>query len=785
MKTNFLSQFIFFTLLLTTATSVFSQNEKNHWYFGQSAYINFNTPTPSVGGGSLNTGEGCATVSDGNGNLIFYTDGINVYDNTGVLMPNGTGLKGDPSSTHSALVVPNPCDSNLFYIFTTAAVGQDGMYVYTVDLSLNGGLGDVISNSETLLLIDATEKIAAVKHVNGADFWITTTRETTGFVEVYSWLVDQTGVSVSPNIFSSTHPALHQPQGNYNDEANYPGQIKFNSTGTLLAAAQLYIDQEIDIFSFDTTTGFATSFITAKAIQGGPYGIEFSPNGDYLYTTSYFLTSVYQLDITTLPSIPVPVQLNNVNGSRGGALQLSPDGQKIYAAQMNMQAIGAISNINSNAASYVNNDINLFSGTLSLLGLPTFVSGTQSLGGQCLNLEYSGNVVPDLATQTTVDELTDVGLQGKDKEFGDFDNDGDIDVLYTKLDAASNSPRLHVLINTAGQGNDPVYSVPGIDLGVNFSFSYRFVDWDNDGWNDVVLHGFNGGIYLCINDTSGGLNPPTMMMNGSVDYPYEDQQLISVGDLNQDNLPDLLISGQGSIFGTAYFENNGSNTYPYFTLASPQTYTSGTINNIFIDEVFDSLPCPEIYDADCDGDNDIFISDPFYGPPNWGGGRMFYHENQGGVTTGTIPNINQIGVLDQYGFEEILGNDLACDWVITRIVDFKGDDCPTAIAYNPCNDAFYYYDQDCSCGGILSVTENNINEKVIKLYPNPAESFIMIETENHSNIDSVAIYSFLGKELKQINTVSEPINISMLPSGIYFIKISSEGKTITKKIIKN
>ncbi len=78
---------------------LFGQGETSNWYFGNNAGIRFNNDgsiTP-VTDGQLDTFEGCATISDPSGDLLFYTDGINVYDRNHNLMQNGSGLYGDPS----------------------------------------------------------------------------------------------------------------------------------------------------------------------------------------------------------------------------------------------------------------------------------------------------------------------------------------------------------------------------------------------------------------------------------------------------------------------------------------------------------------------------------------------------------------------------------------------------------------------------------------------------------------------------------------------------------------
>lgn len=98
---NYYRIFIYITIMIFNR-NIMAQGEGNFWYFGYNAGLDFNTnpPTPLTNG-ALNTAEGCAAVSDKNGNLLFYTDGSFVYDKNHNLMPNGAGLMGHPSSTQS------------------------------------------------------------------------------------------------------------------------------------------------------------------------------------------------------------------------------------------------------------------------------------------------------------------------------------------------------------------------------------------------------------------------------------------------------------------------------------------------------------------------------------------------------------------------------------------------------------------------------------------------------------------------------------------------------------
>ena len=69
-------------LLLFLCTLVSSaQGEANNWYFGQNAGVTFNSGVPiALTDSAMQTLEGCATLSDASGQLLFYTDGMTIYN---------------------------------------------------------------------------------------------------------------------------------------------------------------------------------------------------------------------------------------------------------------------------------------------------------------------------------------------------------------------------------------------------------------------------------------------------------------------------------------------------------------------------------------------------------------------------------------------------------------------------------------------------------------------------------------------------------------------------------
>src|SRR5690606_27216537 len=106
-------------LCFIVASSLQAQMQTAHWYFGKYAGLDFSSGSAvMVTDGQINTKEGCTSISDEYGNLLFYTDGRTVYDASHNIIENGTGLRGDFSSMSSAVVLPVPDDCNLYYVFS-------------------------------------------------------------------------------------------------------------------------------------------------------------------------------------------------------------------------------------------------------------------------------------------------------------------------------------------------------------------------------------------------------------------------------------------------------------------------------------------------------------------------------------------------------------------------------------------------------------------------------------------------------------------------------------------
>ena len=235
---------IFFLSILVSH----AQREANIWYFGQNAGLDFNSGSPiALTNGQLATDEGCATISNASGQLLFYTDGITVYNRNHTIMLNGTGLMGHPSSTQSATIVPKPGSSNLYYIFTTDNEHDPNGFRYSiVDMNLDNGIGAVTSDKNVLVYTPTIENLGITKHGNDQDYWIITHGwNSNNFI---SYQLTSTGLNLSPIITSIGQVIT----GGLNDFVA-AGTIKISPSGSKLAFTS--VSDIAQLFDFDNSTG--------------------------------------------------------------------------------------------------------------------------------------------------------------------------------------------------------------------------------------------------------------------------------------------------------------------------------------------------------------------------------------------------------------------------------------------------------------------------------------------------------------------------------------------------
>jgi len=82
--------------------------------------------------------------------------------------------------------------------------------------------------------------------------------------------------------------------------------------------------------------------------------------------------------------------------------------------------------------------------------------------------------------------------------------------------------------------------------------------------------------------------------------------------------------------------------------------------------------------------------------------------------------------------------------------------------------------------------EKNLVEGNVRIYPNPAKSYVMVDMGN-KNFNRIILTDINGRNLidTQVNTNTKRINLDGLLRGIYFIRVSGDDGNVVKKLIIN
>ncbi len=557
-----------------------AQNESNFWYFGMNAGLDFSGPTPvGLTNGMVNAQGGSASISDSNGNLLFYTNGMTIWNKNHVPMANGTGLLGHASATQNSIIIPKPGSANIYYVFTNdKSDGTNGLKYSEVDITLSGGLGEVTTNKNISVVDSTAEKLSATMHANESDVWVIAHgRNDDTF---YAVLVSALGVSPTPVISNAgtTHSGIAP------NNSVLEGQMKVSPDGTKIALATSANGNTFEILDFSNITGIVSNPVSITGIAyETPYGVEFSPDGTKLYCSTTYNNKVYQFNMQAgSPGAIISsgqLVITSMSSNIGG-LQLGPD-SRVYLARNLSTFLGVINFPNSpgTACNYVDDGVSL-TGKKSRRGLPNFIqSYFNNPRFTYLNLCLGDSTfffISDLNGVVSVNWNFGDPASGPENTSTDlypyhiFSIPGTFQVqlvrnFSTYSDTVTQAVTIHTLpdIDLGGQ----VISIcEGTDTVLFAGFGFVTYEWNNGSITPSII-GSNPGIYsVTVSDDFGCKNSDSLNITNLL--PPD----IDLG-------PDITICEENSLTLNAAYEEG---EYNWSTGASTATIEINTAGSYYV-----------------------------------------------------------------------------------------------------------------------------------------------------------------------------------------------------------
>ena len=346
---------LFLLLFCTSALTAFAQHEADNWYFGDRAGLVFKNDTvESVIGGQTRptytwnlgfTSESASISDKKTGNLLFYTDGLTVWNRKHKIINYAPYQLG--GRFPKVIIVPNPADSKLYYVFTISVrdgddPAKEGVLQYSV-VSIDNPDGELrVINSH---LMDSVSRLSATLDCAGTGYWVAVSHLTK--CELYTFHVTESGVNPVPVV--SNYRASILAEGINDPDSVLVSCIKFSPDRTKFALASVkpgmtLVSTEsiaLILFDFNPETGVFTNsrLLNSNKRMYLCYHLSFSPDNTKLYVSGTIPNSdssvIFQFDLSQpdLDSIKNSISIVSAQPSRQlETLQLAPDG-KIYVSK--------------------------------------------------------------------------------------------------------------------------------------------------------------------------------------------------------------------------------------------------------------------------------------------------------------------------------------------------------------------------------------------------------------------------------------------------------------------
>jgi hypothetical protein len=147
--------------------------------------------------------------------------------------------------------------------------------------------------------------------------------------------------------------------------------------------------------------------------------------------------------------------------------------------------------------------------------------------------------------------------------WGDYDNDGKLDLIITRY-----FNRTNLLFHNDGNGDFSLVQSGPIATDIASSTGCTWCDFGRDGWLDLfVSHGQNQNNALYHNNGNGTF---TKITTGAIVTDGGDSRGCAAGDYDNDGWPDLFVANYGNQ-NNFFYHNNGNGTFTKITNIAPVT----------------------------------------------------------------------------------------------------------------------------------------------------------------------------------------------------------------------
>lgn len=352
-------------VLALSAFTLQAQSPKvaNNWFFGSFSGVDFTNGRPvATTNGVMSASEGTVSVSDREGNLMFYSNGGNlpttgaIWNRNHQVMLNGSlaNSKGCGSSFQSSVALQQPGSNSRYFMFATDCRErnlQEGLSYNIIDMNLDGGLGGVVQKDISLLGY-TTESVIAAKHANGRDYWIIVSKAETD--TLFAFQLTRNGIE---GVVKSKTGVVSSEDA---------GEIKVSANGERLVFAGGSAGTHL--YKFNNATGVISEPTSLNLPNG--YSAAFSPDCQLLYVLDFGQRKIFQYSVTARNVAATKTEIGS-SSTFMGSMQNGPDG-RIYIARRNTPFLASIESpdLKGTACTFVNNGVALLSN--SRFGLPNF-----------------------------------------------------------------------------------------------------------------------------------------------------------------------------------------------------------------------------------------------------------------------------------------------------------------------------------------------------------------------------------------------------------------------------